>query len=184
VCFSIIFWNVTPCSSETARRFGGKTQAQVAACFCWFLASLTLRPWIRRRCSSETSAMCMPVHPRSSYSSSTICARHLVRSTTSNLMIARLETGRDVRLINATVIWRPLQIKPSVPIYVSIYLWLCSPLLVLAAFSVSWSYTQSVGLLGRGISPSQGRYLHTEQHKHKTSVHRYSCLDWGWNPRS
>jgi hypothetical protein len=36
----------------------------------------------------------------------------------------------------------------------------------LAAFSVSLSYTQSVGLLGRGISLSQGRYLHTEQHKH------------------
>jgi hypothetical protein len=28
-------------------------------------------------------------------------------------------------------------------------------------------YTQSVGLLGRGISPSQGRYLRTEQHKHR-----------------
>jgi hypothetical protein len=27
-------------------------------------------------------------------------------------------------------------------------------------------YTQSVGPLGQGISPSQGRYLHTEQHKH------------------
>jgi hypothetical protein len=26
-------------------------------------------------------------------------------------------------------------------------------------------YAQSVGLLGRGISPSAGRYLHTEQHK-------------------
>jgi hypothetical protein len=26
-------------------------------------------------------------------------------------------------------------------------------------------YTQAAGLLGRGISPSQGRYLHTEQHK-------------------
>jgi hypothetical protein len=26
-------------------------------------------------------------------------------------------------------------------------------------------YTQSVGLLGQGISPSEGRYLHTEQHK-------------------
>jgi hypothetical protein len=26
-------------------------------------------------------------------------------------------------------------------------------------------FTQSVGLLGRGISPSQGRYLHTGQHK-------------------
>jgi polyferredoxin len=28
-------------------------------------------------------------------------------------------------------------------------------------------FTPSVGLLGRGIRPSQGRYLHTEQHKHK-----------------
>jgi hypothetical protein len=28
-------------------------------------------------------------------------------------------------------------------------------------------YTQSVGLLGRRISPSQGRYLHTEQHNTK-----------------
>jgi hypothetical protein len=28
-------------------------------------------------------------------------------------------------------------------------------------------YTQSVGLLGRGISPSQDRCLHTEQHKHR-----------------
>jgi hypothetical protein len=26
-------------------------------------------------------------------------------------------------------------------------------------------YKQSAGLLGRGISPSQGRYIHTEQHK-------------------
>jgi hypothetical protein len=30
----------------------------------------------------------------------------------------------------------------------------------LAAFSVSWSFTQSVGILGRGISPSQSLYLH------------------------
>jgi hypothetical protein len=30
----------------------------------------------------------------------------------------------------------------------------------LAAFSVSWSFKQSVGLLGREISPSQSRYLH------------------------
>jgi hypothetical protein len=28
-------------------------------------------------------------------------------------------------------------------------------------------FTESVGLLGRGISPSQGRYLHTEQHKQR-----------------
>jgi hypothetical protein len=41
----------------------------------------------------------------------------------------------------------------------------------LTAVSVSWSYTHSVGLLGRGISPSQGRYLHREQHKHRTNSH-------------
>jgi hypothetical protein len=40
----------------------------------------------------------------------------------------------------------------------------------LAAFSVSWSYKQSVGLLGRGISPSQGLYLHREQHKHRINA--------------
>jgi hypothetical protein len=38
-------------------------------------------------------------------------------------------------------------------------------------FSVSWSYTQPIGLLGRGISPSQGLYLYTEQHKHRINTH-------------
>jgi hypothetical protein len=32
-------------------------------------------------------------------------------------------------------------------------------------------YIQSLGLLGRGIIPSQGRYLHTEQHKHRINAH-------------
>jgi hypothetical protein len=32
-------------------------------------------------------------------------------------------------------------------------------------------YTQSVGLLGLGISPSEGRYLHSEQHKHRINAH-------------
>jgi hypothetical protein len=35
----------------------------------------------------------------------------------------------------------------------------------LASSSVSFFFTQSVGLLGWVISPSQGRYLHTGQHK-------------------
>jgi hypothetical protein len=35
-----------------------------------------------------------------------------------------------------------------------------------ANYPVSWSFTQSLGLLGRGIGPSQGRYLHTGQHQH------------------
>jgi hypothetical protein len=38
-------------------------------------------------------------------------------------------------------------------------------------FSVPWSYTQSVGPLGRGISPSQGIYLYIEQHKHRINAH-------------
>jgi hypothetical protein len=49
----------------------------------------------------------------------------------------------------------------------------------LAAFSVSWSYTQSVGLRGRGISPLQGRYLHTEQRKHRINAHTdIHALQW------
>jgi hypothetical protein len=38
---------------------------------------------------------------------------------------------------------------------------------------------QSVGLLGRVISPSQGCYLTQTQNKHKRS-----CLKWDSNPRS
>jgi hypothetical protein len=37
---------------------------------------------------------------------------------------------------------------------------------VLAAFSISLSYTKLVGLFGQGISPSQDLYLYTGQHKH------------------
>jgi hypothetical protein len=39
-------------------------------------------------------------------------------------------------------------------------------------------YTQSVGLLGRGISPLQGRYLHTEQNKQNKSTQKHPCLEW------
>jgi hypothetical protein len=39
---------------------------------------------------------------------------------------------------------------------------------------------QSVGLLGRGISPSYGRYLH----EHRINVDRYPCLERDSNPRS
>jgi hypothetical protein len=46
-----------------------------------------------------------------------------------------------------------------------IHLWLYSPLLELGRFFSFLNYTQLVGLLGRGKSPSQGRYLHTGQYK-------------------
>jgi hypothetical protein len=52
------------------------------------------------------------------------------------------------------------------------YYYYCTALCyALAAFSVPWSYTQSVAPLGRGISPSQGLYLDTEQHKHRINAH-------------
>jgi hypothetical protein len=39
-------------------------------------------------------------------------------------------------------------------------------------------FTQSVGLLGRGISPSQGLYLHIGQHKHTINKKGHPCLKW------
>jgi hypothetical protein len=48
--------------------------------------------------------------------------------------------------------------KPGTSIYLRVY----SPLLDFGGFSIPWSFTQSIGILGRGISPSQCRYLHTQ----------------------
>jgi hypothetical protein len=31
------------------------------------------------------------------------------------------------------------------------------------------------------MNPSQGRYLHKEQHKHRINEHRYLCLEWASN---
>jgi hypothetical protein len=42
---------------------------------------------------------------------------------------------------------------------------------VLAAISILSSYIESVGLPGWAMSPSLGRYLHTEQHKHRINAH-------------
>jgi hypothetical protein len=39
---------------------------------------------------------------------------------------------------------------------------------------------QSVGLLGRGIRPSQGRYLH----KHRINKEKHPCFEWDSNPWS
>jgi hypothetical protein len=42
-------------------------------------------------------------------------------------------------------------------------------------------FTQSVGLLGRGISPSQGRCLHTGEHKDKINA-QASMPQGGFEP--
>jgi hypothetical protein len=49
--------------------------------------------------------------------------------------------------------------------------WLYSPLLGPGLFfSFVIFLTQMIGLLGRVLSPSQGRYLHTKQHKHRINA--------------
>jgi hypothetical protein len=53
-----------------------------------------------------------------------------------------------------------------------------TPLLDLGRLFSFLIHIQSVGLLGRGISPSQGRELHTEQHKHRTNAHGHNALNW------
>jgi hypothetical protein len=55
-----------------------------------------------------------------------------------------------------------------------IFLFFCdsTALWTLAAFSFSESYTHSIGFLGRGISPSQGRYLHKQNKRTQTSMLR------------
>jgi hypothetical protein len=66
-------------------------------------------------------------------------------------------------------------------IYLNYYYGSAALCWALDGFSVSWSYTQSVGLLRQGISPSQGLYLHTEQHKprinsNNTDIHALSGI--------
>jgi hypothetical protein len=57
-------------------------------------------------------------------------------------------------------------------IYSLIDQWLYSPLLGPGLFfSFVIFFKQTVGLLGRVISTSQGRYLHIGQHKHRINAH-------------
>jgi hypothetical protein len=85
-------------------------------------------------------------------------------------------------IIYDSVIEAPLYlIQSCLSIYLSIYgstalFW------TLDAFWDFWSFTQSVGILRRRISPSQGRYLHTGQHKHRINAHRHPYLKWDSKP--
>jgi hypothetical protein len=65
-------------------------------------------------------------------------------------------------------------------LYSFIHQWLYSPLLgPVLFFSSVIFFIQSVGLLVRVISPSQGRYLHAGQHKQRINVHTdIHALSW------
>jgi hypothetical protein len=67
-------------------------------------------------------------------------------------------------------------------LYLSIYRYT-----VLVGFGQFFSfliYTHSVGLLGQVTSQSHGRYLRTEQHKHRIDADRHPYLKWDSNSRS
>jgi hypothetical protein len=55
-----------------------------------------------------------------------------------------------------------------------------SPLRAQASYSVPWSFfPQTVGHLGRVISPSQGRYLNIGQHKHRINAYTHqTSVPW------
>jgi hypothetical protein len=73
----------------------------------------------------------------------------------------------------------------SIFIHSFIHQWLYSPMLGPGLFlNLIIFFAQTVGLLGRGISPPQGRYLHTGQYKHRINSHIHPCLKWVSNTRS
>jgi hypothetical protein len=96
-------------------------------------------------------------------SNSAVWLREVVTKVLTNPII-RTRTRHFVTSI-------PLHVTVLLLLLLLLLLWFYTPLLVLGSFSVSWSCTESLGLLGRSISPSQGRYLHTEQHKHRINAH-------------
>jgi hypothetical protein len=62
----------------------------------------------------------------------------------------------------------------------------CSTFWSIGLISQFLDHSQTVGLVDRVISSSQGLYLNTGQHKHrKTHTHiKHLCPEWDWNPRS
>jgi hypothetical protein len=81
----------------------------------------------------------------------------------------------------------PISLRSEHPISTylrGIYLWLYSPLLdIVRFFSLLIFYT--VGKTPwMGISPSQCRYLHTWQHKHRIDAQRHPWQKWDLTSRS
>jgi hypothetical protein len=62
-----------------------------------------------------------------------------------------------------------------------VHQWLYSPLLGPGRFLSFVILHTSVGLLGQGISPSQGLYIHIGQYKHRINAHRHRCSEWDSN---
>jgi hypothetical protein len=82
------------------------------------------------------------------------------------------QTSSSFISTSRNVMCEPAKNVSTSTITMLLLLWLYSPLLGFCHFfSASWSYTKSVGVLARGMNPSQGLYLHTGQHKHRINAH-------------
>jgi hypothetical protein len=68
-------------------------------------------------------------------------------------------------------------------LFIELYIYGSIDLVDLGRFFSFVIYTQSVGFLGRGISPSQGPYVHAEHHRHRINAHRHPFLEWDSKPR-
>jgi hypothetical protein len=80
--------------------------------------------------------------------------------------------------------WDHVQVLP--PQCFTLFLSLALTFWSIELISQFLDYLETVELLGRVISSSQGLYLNTGQHKHrKTHTHiKHPCPEWDSNPRS
>jgi hypothetical protein len=100
-----------------------------------------------------------------------------------------LEYRITLYILTLSIIWHSKSGEHNVSETGSIYLSIFPSLFSLCE---PWSFfsflisTESVGLLGRRISPSQGCYLNTGQCKrqNKRTQYRHACFEWDSNPRS
>jgi hypothetical protein len=95
-----------------------------------------------------------------------VMSNSFYKESVCNSLIHRRKKSPSPLLIRTTITTTTtttIAITTTTTTTISTYLWLYSPLLGLDRFlSFFIFFTQSVGLLGREISPSQGRYLHTQ----------------------
>jgi hypothetical protein len=103
--------------------------------------------------------------------------RNMVNEERRNILVHQVEVhNSELQLLNSQSFGRSAQSRRER--YLSVSQWLYSPCgpWPLSSFVI---HTQSVGLVVRGNSPSQGRYLYTGRQKHRinrTEIHAMSGI--------
>jgi hypothetical protein len=128
-----------------------KQEADGKLVSCWLLAWLTLRPWRWRQLVSQNSEL-IPDYTTWYH----ILPSHCCQNLKSNIFKL---SSCDVFFLYLYSCCSRLEHRASVKRFVSLQF---------------LNFRQSVGFLGRVISPSQSRYLHTEQHKTQNKRRRTS----------